>query len=140
MGGGALTPAEFSLTAGWGSGGQGRITMPGKGKTESRVAAADEQHAALGSAPTLDVYLNATACWKNVAQPVWDFTIGGYQVMKKWLSYREQRVLGRALTMAEIMEVTAMARRLAALVRLQPRLDENYRAIAALTWLPKATA
>ena len=86
MGGGALTPAEFSLTAGWGSGGQGRITMPGKGKTESRVAAADEQHAALGSAPTLDVYLNATACWKNVAQPVWDFTIGGYQVMKKWLS------------------------------------------------------
>lgn len=86
VGGGALTPAEFSLTAGWGSGGQGRITMPGKGKTESRAAAADEQHAALGSAPTLDVYLNATACWKNVPQPVWDFTIGGYQVMKKWLS------------------------------------------------------
>jgi hypothetical protein len=33
--------------------------------------------------------------------------------------------------MAEIIEVTAMARRLAALVLLQPRLDENYRAIAA---------
>ena len=85
----------------------------------------------MGSATTLDVYLNATAYWKNVPQPVWDFTIGGYQVMKKWLSYREQRVLGRALTMAEIMEVTAMARRLAALVLLQPRLDENYRAVAA---------
>ena len=131
VGGGALTAAEFALTAGWGSGGQGSITMPGKGKTEPRPPQPDEQAAAFGSAPTLDVYLNATAYWKNVPQPVWDFTIGGYQVMKKWLSYREQRVLGRALTMAEIIEVTAMARRLAALVLLQPRLDENYRAIAA---------
>lgn len=137
-GGGALTPAEFALTAGWGSGGQGSITMPGKGKTEARPPNAGEQAAALGSAPTLDVYLNATACWKNVPQPVWDFTIGGYQVIKKWLSYREQRVLGRALTMAEIMEVTAMARRLAALVLLQPRLDENYQASAAATWTPSA--
>lgn len=134
VGGGALKPTEFALTAGWGSGGQGGITMPGKGKTEPRTPQASEQAATFGSAPTLDVYLNATAYWKNVPQPVWDFTIGGYQVMKKWLSYREQRVLGRALTMAEIMEVTAMARRLAALVLLQPQLDANYRAIAAATW------
>ncbi len=134
VGGGALTPAEFALTAGWGSGGQGAITMPGKGKTEPRAPQPGEQAPALGSAPTLDIYLNATAYWKNVPRPVWDFTIGGYQVMKKWLSYREHRVLGRALTMAEIIEVTAMARRLAALVLLQPRLDENYRAIAAATW------
>jgi hypothetical protein len=134
VGGGALTPAEFALTAGWGSGGQGSITMPGKGKTELRAAAPHEQSAVFGAAPTLDVYLNATAYWKNIPQPVWDFTIGGYQVIKKWLSYREQRVLGRALTMAEIMEVTAMARRLAALVLLQTKLDDNYRAVAAATW------
>ena len=65
---------------------------------------------------------------------MYDFTIGGYQVIKKWLSYREQRVLGRPMTMAEIMEVTAMARRLAALVLMQPQLDENYHAVAAETW------
>jgi hypothetical protein len=135
IGGGALTAAEFSLTAGWGSGGQGNITMPGKGKTEPRAAGPHEQNAGFGSAPTLDVYLNATAYWKNVPQSVWDFTIGGYQVIKKWLSYREQRVLGRALTMAEIMEVTAMARRLAALVLLQAELNENYQAVAAATWV-----
>ena len=135
-GGGALTPAEFALTAGWGSGGQGSITMPGKGKTESRAPEPAEQAAALGGAATLDVYLNATAYWKNVPKSVWDFTIGGYQVIKKWLSYREQRVLGRALTMDEIMEVTAMARRLAALVLLQNKLDENYKTVAASTWKP----
>ncbi len=134
VGGGALTPAEFALTAGWGSGGQGSITMPGKGKTEPRMCAPDEHRAGFGTAPTLDVYMNATAYWKNIPQPVYDFTIGGYQVIKKWLSYREQRVLGRALTMSEIMEVTAMARRLAALVLLQPKLNENYRSVAAVTW------
>jgi hypothetical protein len=134
IGGGALTAAEFALTAGWGSGGQGSITMPGKGKTESRAAGPDEHHAGFGSAPTLDVHLNATAYWKNIPQPVYDFTIGGYQVIKKWLSYREQRVLGRALTMDEIKEVTAMARRLAALVLLQPQLDDNYETVAAATW------
>ena len=32
---------------------------------------------------------------KHIPQSVWNFTIGGYQVIKKWLSYREQRVLGR---------------------------------------------
>ena len=126
VGGGALTPKEFALTAGWGSGGSGKPVMPGTGRVEPNPAG--------HPMPSLDVYLNATAYWQNVPQPVWDFTIGGYQVMKKWLSYREQRVLGRALTLAEIMEVTAMARRLAALVLLQPKLDESYKFIAASTW------
>ena len=54
--------------------------------------------------------------------------------MKKWLSYREHRVLGRALLMTQIMEVTAMTRRLGALVLLQPALDANYKAVAAATW------
>ena len=135
VGGGALKPDEFALTAGWGSGGQGKITMPGKGKTEPRAAGLQEQSAGFGTRPTLDVYINATAYWKNIPQPVYDFTIGGYQVIKKWLSYREQRVLGRPLTMAEIIEVTAMARRLAALVLLQARLDENYHTASTATWV-----
>jgi hypothetical protein len=50
--------------------------------------------------------------------------------MKKWLSYRERSVLGRDLTLAELKEVTHMARRLAALVALQTQLDENYEGCA----------
>ena len=140
VGGGALKPEEFALTAGWGSGGNGKPVMPGVGRIE-RNAAEGHPHPnplpegeGVKPAQSLDVYLNAKAYWKNVPRPVWEFTIGGYQVMKKWLSYREQRVLGRALTMAEIMEVTAMARRLAALVLLQSTLDENYKTVAAATW------
>ncbi len=43
-------------------------------------------------------------------------------------------VLDRGLTMAEIMEVTSMARRLAALVLLQPQLDDNYQTAMSATW------
>jgi hypothetical protein len=58
---------------------------------------------------------------------VWDYTIGGYQVIKKWLSYREQSLLGRPLSSDEVREVTAMARRIAALALLREELDRNYR-------------
>ena len=145
VGGGALKPEEFALTAGWGSGGSGKPVMPGVGRVELNSGSDQSKSGSPHPSPppegegvkpgkSLDVYLNTNAYWQNVPQPVWDFTIGGYQVMKKWLSYREQRVLGRALSMAEIMEVTAMARRLAALVLLQRALDANYKAVAAATW------
>ena len=78
---------------------------------------------------TRDIYLNDTAYWRNVPAHVWDYTIGGYQVIKKWLSYREHGMLGRALTPAEAREVRDMARRIAALILLQPELDANYAAV-----------
>lgn len=135
VGDGPLQPEEFKLTAGWGHGGKGGITMPGRGLSKTRIADADELAPGLasGSVQTHDIHLNSTAYWCNVPPAVWDFTIGGYQVMKKWLSYREYALLGRPLLTAEIKEVTAMARRLAALVLLQPALDDNYRAVAANT-------
>jgi hypothetical protein len=35
--------------------------------------------------------------------------LGGYQVIKKWLSYREHAVLGRARMPGEAIYVSAMA-------------------------------
>ncbi|HWG68506.1 MAG TPA: type ISP restriction/modification enzyme [Steroidobacteraceae bacterium] len=82
-------------------------------------------------AHTIDVFLNEAAFWKNVPESVWNFTIGGYQVLKKFLSYREQPLLGRALTSVEVRFVRDVARRLAALLLMVPELDANYRACAA---------
>ena len=65
---------------------------------------------------------------------MWDYTIGGYQVIKKWLSYREKPLLGRSLTPDEVRYVTEMARRLAALIALQPALDANYREVIQATY------
>ena len=102
--------------------------MPGKGRLETRAFAPDEPAPAPLGKSTHDVYLNDAACWRNVPEAVWDFTIGGYQVIKKWLSYREFDLIGRALTPEEAREVSHTARRIAALVLLQPELDANYQA------------
>jgi hypothetical protein len=152
--GGALAPVagELDLTAGWGHAGREGVTMPGAGKIVHRVYAAGELDAisrgaeelglslddalrCLGKA-TCDVYLNGVAFWQNVPDAVWEYTIGGYQVIKKWLSYREHDLLGRALTTDEAREVTHMARRIAAIVLLYQALDANYLAVkdATISW------
>src|SRR5207248_141539 len=88
---------NLSLTAGWGHAGKQGVTMPGKGKVNRRAFAPNEPNPVLGE-HTYDIYLNDSTCWTNIPEKVWDFTIGGYQVIKKWLSYREFELLGRALT------------------------------------------
>lgn len=134
-GGGAMTEVDRTLTAGWGHAGKDGAVMPGRGRIITRDYAPNEalSHAesSLLGANTLDVFLNADAYWRNIPQIVWNFTIGGYQVIKKWLSYREQPLLGRAVSPAEIRYVRDMARRLAGLLLMAPELDANYRACAA---------
>ena len=113
---------DLDLTAGWGHVGKGGVTMPGKGKLIRRDDGA------------CDILLNDVAFWRNVPGTVWDYTIGGYQVIKKWLSYREKPLLGRGLTPEEVRYVTEMARRLAALIALQSCLDDNYRNVIRTTY------
>lgn len=87
----------------------------------------------------VDVFLNERVYWSNVPADVWALTIGGYPVLKKWLSYREFKVLGRPLRQEEMTYITEVVRRLKALLLLGPDLDSNYRAASANT-LSLATA
>jgi len=150
-GGKTLDTADLALTAGWGStqgaGSGNTIVMPGRGLTATRNYTAEERAAlkaegnalglsldevlALLGPSTLDVHLNADAWWSNVPTKVWDYTLGGYQVIKKWLSYREQSVLGRALKPDEVAYVSEMVRRIAAILLMGPALDANYAAAKA---------
>lgn len=83
---------------------------------------------------TCDIYLNDIAYWKNIPIRVWKYTIGGYQVMKKWLSYREEKLLGRSLKTEEVKEVSQMARRITAIVLLESQLDQNYLEVKKLSY------
>ena len=121
--GGNMTADDFSVTAGWGHFGQGEAVMPGQGRVLERLYTAEER-AALGNAAdalgdtTFDIYLNDRAYWRNVPAAVWSYKLGGYQVLKKWLSYRERGVLGRPLRPEEVQHFTDTARRIAAILML----------------------
>ena len=113
---------DFALTAGWGHLGAGGAVMPGQGRAVERPYTPEEREAlgdallALGET-TFDVYLNDRAFWRNVPAAIWRYKLGGYQVLKKWLSYRERAVLGRNLTPEEVQHFTDTARRIAAVAR-----------------------
>jgi predicted helicase len=97
---------DLELTAGWGHAGKGGTTMPGKGKTIGRPYTPQEaklltESVAILGEKKVDVYLNDRVCWRNIPAKVWDYTISGYPVIKKWLSYREKELLGRSLSVDE---------------------------------------
>ncbi len=135
VGGGALNPdaGDLALTMGIGPWGERRdhhARQKGKAITRDytpeELTAIQEGAGALKPTPeqafehlgatTCDIYLNEVAYWRNIPAKVWADHIGGYQVIKKWLSYRERDLLGCPLSMEEVREVMNMARRLAALV------------------------
>lgn len=117
------------MTVRWGYLGSRGQTMPGGGHTVTRPAPADQPDAF--GAGVVDVYLNDGTRWAGVPSAVWTYTLGGYPVLKKWLSYRQQDVLGRALTIEEVEHVQQTARRIAALLLLGADLDASYAAVCA---------
>jgi len=137
-----VSKRDLEITANWGHLDNRGATMPGGGRSIEReyeppeLAAFESGAASLGfgsedilgllGETTLDVYLNDKVYWKNVPSCVWEYRIGGYQIIKKWLSYREKRIIGRSLTVEEVREVTGIARRIAAIILMQPELNANY--------------
>lgn len=135
------TTPDLALTAHWGRRDNGKV-MPGVGHTEERPYTPVEREAlevlfaehrlipeagyALVGVHAIDVYLNDTTRWTGLPAQVWNFTIGGYQVLKKWLSYREALVLGRSLTKEEARYVPQVSQQLLALLLLAPALDASY--------------
>ena len=119
--GGNMAGADFVVTVGWGHYGPGDAVMPGRGRAEERAYTPEETTAMLDALPvlgdkTFDVYLNGEAFWRNIPAAVWDYRLGGYQILKKWLSYREREVLGRRLRTEEVQHFTDTARRIGAIL------------------------
>ena len=126
VGGHNMAGDDFAVTAGWGHRGQGDAVMPGQGHAVERAYTPEEREAlgdalpALGNT-TFDIHLNANAFWRNVPAAVWRYKLGGYQVLKKWLSYREHTILDRPLHPDEAQHFTHTARRIAATLLLWNR-------------------
>jgi hypothetical protein len=70
--------------------------------------------------------MNGASYWKCVPELVWECRIGGYQVLKKWLSYRDFSIIDRPLSGDEVGHFQQSARRIAAILLLGPALDASY--------------
>lgn len=134
---------DFKLAKDWGriqvNKTGSRIVMPGSGSTTERpwtdaertaLALLAERHdldfdtlLGLIGHRAVDVHMNADSRWVGVPEKVWAYTLGGYPVLKKWLSYREAAVLGRPLTGDEVAHFARMARRITEILCLGPALD-----------------
>ena len=133
-----MADEDFALTAGWGHFGTGEAVMPGTGHSAPRNFTALERDTldnaadVLGNS-TFDIHMNDNARWSNVPAAVWNYKLGGYQVLKKWLSYREHKVLGRNLRPEEVRHFTDTARRIAAILMLtKPESTEGGRRVSVL--------
>jgi hypothetical protein len=136
---------SLKITADWGRRGQGSTVMPASGhaiarqwtdeerEKIARLAAArsltSSEVLALLGANCMDIYLNGGALWLAVPSKVWNYSLGGYQVLKKWLSYREFDLLGRALSAEEAAYFSQVVRRISAILLMGPELDANYQSI-----------
>ena len=97
-----MQPADFSVSASWGHFGQNRAVMPGSGKVVRR-------------GDVVDVYLNEVTYWADVPSAVWEYRLGGYQVLKKWLSYSGAQGAGSGVGGGEVSWFSEVARRVAAI-------------------------
>jgi len=76
---------------------------------------------------TGDLWLNDRTCLAHVPAAVWEYELGGYPVVKKWLGYRDEgRRPGRGLSLSELDWLREMIHRIAALLLLRPSLDGAY--------------
>ena len=74
-----------------------------------------EQHA---------IWISKTHLFKPAPQAVWDFHIGGYEVLDKYLKSRK----GRELSLDEIYHVSSIASSLAFAIAQMARINDAYRA------------
>jgi predicted helicase len=66
------------------------------------------------------VYINRTQYFEGIALETWDFQIGGYQVLHKWLKDRR----GRVLSFDDIRHYTKIVRALDETQRLMSAIDD----------------
>lgn len=70
--------------------------------------------------------INKEVWWIDIPGAAWDFTIGGRKVLRKWLSYRDHRVIKRPLTPVEMEQFSDIARRLVMIILIGVKLDQMW--------------
>ncbi|MDD5559922.1 type ISP restriction/modification enzyme [Candidatus Methylomirabilis sp.] len=78
------------------------------------------------------VYINETQYFEGITQETWEYQIGGYQVLNKWLKDRKERILSLEDLQHYCRVVTALARTIqiqAEIARLYPQVEQDTLAV-----------
>ena len=67
-------------------------------------------------------YINKTQYFEEIDKDVWEYQIGGYQILYKWLKYRK----GRKLSLEDIKHFCKVATALKMTKEIQREIDELY--------------
>ena len=65
------------------------------------------------------LFINKTQFFSNVSKAAWNFEIGGYHVIKKWLNYRK----GEQLVYSDLIHLQKMFATNGYLIKNQERID-----------------
>jgi hypothetical protein len=123
-----VRPDDLKLTVTYWGGGKGR--WKARPFTAEELPATDYGEA--WGERTGDLFLNDDAYFGNVPELVWNYQLGGYPVLKKWLGYRQaDRRDGSPSTNDERQWFRQIVQRIAALLALGPSLDGLYQEAAA---------
>ena len=71
------------------------------------------------------VYFNQDQCFEGIPKEMWEYRIGAYQVMRKYL--RDRR--GRKLSLDEISHYMKVVKAIHLTIELQEKVDDIYRKI-----------
>lgn len=69
---------------------------------------------------TKRVYINKEQYFENIPQKLWEYRIGGYQVLDKWLKDRSER----RLTPSDVRHYCRIATALSETIKIQDKLDD----------------
>jgi len=71
------------------------------------------------------LYINKTQFFEGIEKNVWEYYIGGYQVLPKWLKYRK----GMKLSLDDIKHYCKVVTALKRTIEIQKEIDEIYPAV-----------
>jgi len=72
------------------------------------------------------VYINKAQCFEGISKEVWEYRIGAYQVMEKYLKDRKER----KLSLDEVNHYMKVAKAIRLTIGLQGKVDEVYLKVA----------
>lgn len=92
-----------------------KFPIPGKNRIDKFVFKLDSETSETGT-----IAINSTQHFDRVPVNVWNYTIGGHAVAKKWLKDRK----GRSLTFDELQHYASVISAIDATMRIEGRIDE----------------